>query len=150
MKKILTIEKIHNILPHRYPFLLVDFVFEMKENSYIKCVKNVTINEPFFQGHFPQIRIMPGVLIIEALAQAGAILLLSEEKYAGKIVLLTGVDNFKFKRPVTPGDTLILEVLLKTFKLNIGKAEVCAKVEDKIVASGEISFAIANNDNKTE
>ena len=100
--------EIQNILPHRYPFLLVDKVIELEEGKSVKGIKNVTINEPFFQGHFPGNPIMPGVLICEALAQVGAVLLLSLSENKGKLGVFTGINNFKFRRQVVPGDTLEL------------------------------------------
>ena len=99
---------IQKILPHRYPFLLVDKILEMDEGKTITGIKNVTVNEPFFQGHFPGNPIMPGVLICEALAQVGAVLLLGMEENKGKLGVFTGINNFKFRKQVVPGDTLVL------------------------------------------
>ncbi len=141
--------EIQKILPHRYPFLLVDKITEMDEGKSIKGIKNVTVNEPFFQGHFPGNPIMPGVLICEALAQVGAVLLLSMEENKGKLGVFTGINNFKFRRQVVPGDTLELSAELLTYRHGMGKAEVCATVEGQVAAKGEISFAvIENNGNK--
>jgi 3-hydroxyacyl-[acyl-carrier-protein] dehydratase len=110
-KTALDIHDILKILPHRYPFLLIDRVLELKRKEHIVAIKNVTINEPFFNGHFPGLPIMPGVLIVEAIAQAGGALLLTEvEDRAGKVIMFTGIDRAKFRRPVSPGDQLRIEV----------------------------------------
>ncbi len=135
---------IQKILPHRYPFLLIDKVIEMNENS-IVAVKNVTINEPFFQGHFPGNPIMPGVLITEALAQVGAVMLLSMDENRGKLGVFTGIDGFKFRRQVVPGDTLRLEAELIKYRHGMGKANVKATVDGEVAAMGEISFAVVEN-----
>lgn len=140
---------IQKILPHRYPFMLVDKITEMEEGKSIKGIKNVTINEPFFQGHFPGNPIMPGVLICEALAQVGAVLLLSMDENRGKLGVFTGINNFKFRRQVVPGDTLVLSAELVTYRHGMGKANVEASVDGQVAAKGEISFAvIENNANK--
>ena len=130
--------EIQKILPHRYPFLLVDKITEMEEGKSIRGIKNVTVNEPFFQGHFPGNPIMPGVLICEALAQVGAVLLLSMDE--------TGINNFKFRKQVVPGDTLELYAELVTYRHGMGKANVEATVDGKTAAKGEISFAVIEND----
>lgn len=137
---------IQKILPHRYPFLLVDKITEMEEGKSIKGIKNVTVNEPFFQGHFPGNPIMPGVLICEALAQVGAVLLLSMDENKGKLGVFTGINNFKFRKQVVPGDTLELNAELVTYRHGMGKANVEATVDGKIAAKGEISFAVIEND----
>ena len=137
--------EIQNILPHRYPFLLVDKVIELEEGKSVKGIKNVTINEPFFQGHFPGNPIMPGVLICEALAQVGAVLLLSLSENKGKLGVFTGINNFKFRRQVVPGDTLELNAELVTYRHGMGKANVKATVEGQVAAMGEISFAVIDN-----
>lgn len=134
-------KQIQEIIPHRYPFLLVDKVLEMG-NGKAKGIKNVSANEPFFQGHFPSNPIMPGVLIVEALAQVGAVLALSMEENKGKLAVFTGMNNFKFRRQVKPGDTLLLEAELGSFRHGMGKASVKATVEGEIAAVGEIGFAI--------
>ena len=136
---------IQKILPHRYPFLLVDKIVEMEEGKSIKGIKNVTVNEPFFQGHFPGNHIMPGVLICEALAQVGAVLLLGMEENKGKLGVFTGINNFKFRRQVVPGDTLELKADLVTYRHGMGKANVEATVDGQIAAKGEISFAVIEN-----
>lgn len=133
---------IQKILPHRYPFLLVDKILEIEKGKKAVGLKNVTINEPFFQGHFPGIPIMPGVLIVEAMAQVGGIAILSMEEYKGKLAVLTGIEKMKFRKQVAPGDTLIMEAELIAFKMGIGKAKVSARVEGKIAAEGEMMFAI--------
>lgn len=142
-KVILNSNQIQEIIPHRYPFLLVDQVLEMSlESKKILAKKNVSANEMHFIGHFPQKHVMPGVLIVEALAQAGAILLLSFDEFKGKIAYFAGIDNVRFKQQVIPGDTLILEVELLKMKSPIGIAQAKAFVNDKVVVSGEIKFAV--------
>ncbi len=136
---------IQKILPHRYPMLLIDKVTEMEEGKSITAIKNVTANEPFFQGHFPSNPIMPGVLITEALAQTGAVLLLNMEENRGKLGVFTGINNFKFRRQVVPGDTLKLEAELIKYRHGMGKAEVKATVDGELAAGGEISFAVIEN-----
>lgn len=141
-KELLDIEKILKILPHRYPFLLVDRVLELEKGKSIVAIKNVTYNEPFFQGHFPSFRVMPGVLVVEALAQAGAILLYhSVPNPQNILVFLSKVDNAKFRKPVVPGDQLRMEV--KILKL---KNKFC-QIHGKVFVDGEIvaeSEAIAS------
>ena len=137
-------KQIQEIIPHRYPFLLVDKVTELTEDKAVG-IKNVTANEPFFQGHFPSNPIMPGVLIVEALAQVGAVLALSMEENKGKLAVFTGMNNFKFRRQVKPGDTLVLEAQLGSFRHGMGKATVKATVDGDMAASGEIGFAIVEN-----
>lgn len=137
--------EIQKILPHRYPMLLVDKVLELDEGKSIKAVKNVTVNEPFFQGHFPGNPIMPGVLICEALAQAGAVMLLSMPENKGKLGVFTGINNFKFRRQVVPGDTLVLEAELIRYRHGMGQANVKATVDGELAAGGEISFAVVAN-----
>lgn len=136
---------IQKILPHRYPFLLVDKVLEIEEGKRAVGIKNVTANEPFFQGHFPGNPIVPGVLITESLAQIGAVMLLSMPENKGKLGVFTGINGFKFRRQVTPGDTLLLEAELITYRHGMGKANVKATVEGQIAAAGEISFAVIDN-----
>lgn len=136
---------IQKILPHRYPFLLVDKVLEIEEGKRAVGIKNVTANEPYFQGHFPGNPIVPGVLITESLAQIGAVMLLSMPENKGKLGVFTGINGFKFRRQVTPGDTLLLEAELITYRHGMGKANVKATVEGQIAAAGEISFAVIDN-----
>lgn len=141
----LTNVEVQNIIPHRYPFLLVDRILELEEGKRAVGIKNVTANEPFFQGHFPGNPIMPGVLIVEALAQVGAVAVLSLESYKGKLAVFAGIDGLRFKKQVTPGDTLRLVAELTTLKRGIGKANATAYVGDEIAASGEMMFAIVDN-----
>lgn len=138
----LNINEIKEIIPHRYPFLLIDKITELDEGKRAVGIKNVTINEPFFQGHFPDYPVMPGVLIVEALAQVGAVAMLIKEENKGKIAFFTGIDNFRFKEQVKPGDTLKLEVEVIRVKGPIGKGKAIATVDDKLVAEGELMFAI--------
>ncbi|RKN78857.1 3-hydroxyacyl-ACP dehydratase FabZ [Paenibacillus ginsengarvi] len=138
------ITQIQETIPHRYPFLLVDRILEIQEGVRAVGLKNVTINEPFFNGHFPGYPVMPGVLIAEALAQVAAVAMLSSEGNRGKIGLLAGIDGFRFRDQVKPGDTLILEMEITRMKGTIGKGRGVAKVGDKVVAEGELMFALAN------
>jgi len=138
----LDIEQIKEIIPHRYPFLLVDKILELEPGKKAVGIKNVTANEEFFQGHFPNYAVMPGVLIVEALAQVGAVSVLSLEENKGKIAFFAGIDNFRFKEQVRPGDTLTLEVEMTTLRRGIGKGHAIAKVGDKIAAEGDMMFAI--------
>ena len=126
-----SIEDIQKIIPHRSPFLLIDKITELDiEKGTATGYKAVSYNEPFFAGHFPQQPVMPGVLIIEALAQTGAVAVLSMEQYQGKIAFFAGIENAKFRQKVVPGDLLRLEVEMTTIKRNIGKAKAKAYVED--------------------
>jgi 3-hydroxyacyl-[acyl-carrier-protein] dehydratase len=134
--------QIQEIIPHRPPFLLIDRILEVEVGKRAVGIKNVTINEPFFTGHFPQYPVMPGVLIVEALAQVGTVAILMVEGNKGKIGFFAGIDNFRFRGQVTPGDTLILEVEITRLKGIIGKGQATARVGDKIVAEGEIMFAL--------
>lgn len=143
--KMLSNIEIQKIIPHRYPFLLVDRIEELEEGKKAVGIKNVTVNEPFFQGHFPGNPIMPGVLMVEALAQVGAVAVLSLEENKGKLALFTGIDKLRFRRQVVPGDTLRLEVELISIKRNIGKAGATAYVGDQVAVSGELMFAIVDN-----
>jgi 3-hydroxyacyl-[acyl-carrier-protein] dehydratase len=149
-KKSLNISEIKEIIPHRYPFLLVDKIIEVEFEPVIRAVgiKNVTVNEPFFQGHFPEYPIMPGVLVIEALAQTACVagMLLDENK--GKIPLFTGIDNLKIRRQVIPGDVLKLEIEFTAFRRGMGKANVRASVDDKTAVEGVIKFAMMDSKGK--
>ena len=136
-------EDIQKIIPHRYPFLLVDRVLEMDETS-IKALKQVSANEMHFMGHFPEKPVMPGVLIMESLAQAGAIVLLSKDEFKGKIAYFVGMDKVKFKNQVLPGDTLILEVSLDKIKGPVGIASAIAYVDGKECARGTLKFAVGD------
>lgn len=136
--------QIMEIIPHRYPFLLVDKIVEIEEGKRAVGIKNVTMNEPFFQGHFPGRPIMPGVLIVEAMAQVGAVLILKNPENRGKFAVFTGIDGMRFKHQVIPGETLRLEVEMTRMRGVMGKAEARAYVGDEIAARGEISFAIVD------
>ncbi|MEO5296725.1 3-hydroxyacyl-ACP dehydratase FabZ [Enterococcus cecorum] len=136
------IVQIKEIIPHRYPMLLIDRVEELMEGQKIVAKKNVTINEPFFQGHFPHEPVMPGVLIVEAMAQAGAVALLSLPQFKGKTAYFGGIDKAKFRKKVTPGDTLILEVEILKIKANAGLGKGIARVDGKKVAEAELTFMI--------
>ncbi|MDY0394201.1 3-hydroxyacyl-ACP dehydratase FabZ [Virgibacillus halophilus] len=136
------IEQIKEIIPHRYPFLLVDKVLEVDEGNRVVGLKNVSANEPFFQGHFPAYPVMPGVLIVEALAQVGAITMLDKEENKGKIGFLAGIDKCRFKKQVKPGDQLRLEVEIIRVKGPIGKGKGRATVDGELACEAEITFAI--------
>ena len=137
------IQEILGLLPHRYPFLLIDRVVEFERAKRLVAIKNVTINEPFFQGHFPGYPIMPGVLIIEAMAQAGAIIMMHEiadrEK---KLAVFTGIERAKFRRPVTPRDQLRIEVDVLAFKSRLGRMEAKAFVEGKLACQATLTCQI--------
>jgi 3-hydroxyacyl-[acyl-carrier-protein] dehydratase len=140
----LDIQDILRILPHRYPFLLIDRVIDLERKKRIVAIKNVTINEPFFQGHFPGLPIMPGVLIVEAIAQAGGALLLTEiPDREHKLMVFTGIERARFRRPVVPGDQLRIEVEVKAWRENFGRAAVrmegIAYVGEKRVAEAIVT-----------
>lgn len=143
---VLDVRKIMEMIPHRYPFLLVDRVLEQEPGKWLKAYKNVTVNEAFFQGHFPGLPVMPGVLILEALAQAGAMMIVGslKENLENKVFLFTGMDKVKFRKPVVPGDQLMLNVEYTKHKLNIYKMRGRAEVDGKLVAQGEFSAAVAD------
>lgn len=138
----LTAEQIQEILPHRYPFLLVDRIIEIEEGKRAVGIKNVSINEEFFQGHFPGYPVMPGVLIIEALAQVGGVALLKSEDFKGRLAFLTGIDNCRIKRQVIPGDQLKLEVEFVRLRGTMGKGHGIATVDGEVVCETDILFAI--------
>ncbi|MDD2316102.1 MAG: 3-hydroxyacyl-ACP dehydratase FabZ [Desulfobacterales bacterium] len=135
-----SIAEIMNFLPHRYPFLLIDRVVELVSGERITALKNVTINEPFFQGHFPGTPIMPGVLILEAMAQAGGILALDSmpEALRGAVIYFMGMDKVRFRKPVVPGDQLIFEIRALKQRAKAVKMAGIARVEDNIVAEAEM------------
>lgn len=138
----LTVKEIRDILPHRYPFLMIDRVEEVVEGKSAKGYKNVTINENFFNGHFPEYPVMPGVLILEALAQMGAICILSMDDFKGKIGFLVGADKVRWKKQVMPGDKLNLEIEIVKLRGSIGVGKGKATVDGNLVCEGEIMFAI--------
>jgi len=140
----LNIQQIMEIIPHRPPFLLVDRILEVEAGKRAVGIKNVTMNEPFFTGHFPEYAVMPGVLIVEALAQVGTVAMMLVEANKGKIGFFAGIDNFRFRDQVTPGDTLTLEVEITRLKGPIGKGKATAKVGEKVVAEGEMMFAFSD------
>lgn len=137
------IQEILGLLPHRYPFLLIDRVVEFERTKRVVAIKNVTINEPFFQGHFPGAPIMPGVLIIEAMAQAGALLMLNEmEDRENKLAVFTGIDDAKFRASVTPGDQLRLEIDVLSFRTRAGKMVGKAFVDGKLACQATLTCMI--------
>lgn len=140
---VLTTKEIMEIIPHRQPFMLLDTVEELTPGVRAVAKKCVSYNEPFFQGHFPNEPVMPGVLIIEALAQAGAVTVLSQEENKGKTVYFAGINAAKFKKKVVPGDVLTLETEIVRKKGPIGVGKATATVEGKVVAQAEITFAIS-------
>ena len=136
------INQIMKLLPHRYPFLLVDRVLEFSPKGSITAIKNVTINEPFFQGHFPDYPVMPGVLIIEALAQTAALLTFSEEKQEDAVYYFAGIDGARFKKPVVPGDQLVMVATYQREKEGIYKFHVKATVDGELAAEADITCAV--------
>ena len=139
---VLTIEEIKEIIPHRYPFLLVDRILELEPLKRGVGIKNVTANEPFFQGHFPNKPVMPGVLLLEAMAQVGGIAMLYPEENRGKLALFGGMENVKFKRPVVPGDQLVMKANLMKVHGDFGKLHAEGFVDDKLVAKADFTFAL--------
>ena len=137
-------DQIAQILPHRYPFALVDRIVDGEEGKWAKGIKCVSANEPFFQGHFPQYHVMPGVLIIEALAQVGAVAVLSMPEHKGKIGFLGAIKNARFRRQVTPGDVLEIECTLTKQKGPVGIGEAKATVDGQVAATAELTFALVN------
>ncbi len=145
MDILLDARAIQELLPHRFPFLLVDRIVELVPRERIVGIKQVTINEPFFQGHFPGAPVMPGVLVVEALAQVGAILALREiADREQKLVLFTGIKEARFRQPVVPGDTLVLEVTALRIGSRIQRMRGEAKVEGRVVAEADIMSAVAD------
>ncbi len=149
-KTTLDIHDILKILPHRYPFLLIDRVIEIERKQRIVAIKNVTVNEPHFSGHFPGLPIMPGVLIVEAIAQAGGALLLTEvEDRANKLIMFTGIERAKFRRPVVPGDQLRIEVVLKAWRqvanMIAVRMEGVATVDGQRVAEASVKCQLVDS-----
>ncbi|MDB5099157.1 MAG: beta-hydroxyacyl-(acyl-carrier-protein) dehydratase FabZ [Cyanobacteria bacterium RYN_339] len=132
------------VLPHRYPFLLVDRILEIEKGKRAVGLKNVTFNEPQFTGHFPDRPIMPGVLIIEALAQVGAVLMLQMPENQGKLALFAGIDACRFRRMVVPGDQLRMEVEVLRLKTSFGKVRATATVDGQLAAEAELLFSITD------
>ncbi|MCY9255210.1 3-hydroxyacyl-ACP dehydratase FabZ [Bacillus spizizenii] len=135
-------QQIKEIIPHRYPFLLVDRITEVEEGKRAKGYKNVTANEEFFNGHFPQYPVMPGVLIVEAIAQVGAVAMLIKEENRGRLAFFAGIDNCRFKKQVKPGDQLHLEVEIIRARGTIGRGKGVATVDGEVVCEVELTFAL--------
>ena len=141
-------QDIQSIIPHRYPFLLIDRIIEVRRREKIVAIKNVTVNEPFFQGHFPSYPIMPGVLVVEAMAQAGAVLLLTEvEDREGKLMVFTGIERARFRKPVVPGDQLRLEVRVLAFRRTACRLQGEAYVGDKLACEAVLSCQLIDRPN---
>ncbi|MDQ3236713.1 MAG: 3-hydroxyacyl-ACP dehydratase FabZ [Actinomycetota bacterium] len=143
MKRSLSAVEIRDLIPHRYPFLLVDRIEEVEPGVRAVGIKSVTQNEPFFQGHFPDYPVMPGVLIVEAMAQVGAVGVMSLEEYRGKLALFAGIDGVRFRRQVVPGDVLTMEVEIERLKGKIGRGKGRAMVGGERVCEAELMFAFA-------
>ncbi len=143
----LDIQQIQAIIPHRYPFLLVDRILEIEEGKRAVGIKNVSANEAFFAGHFPEYPVMPGVLIVEALAQVGAVVLLQSEENRGRLAFFAGIDNCRFKKQVKPGDQLRLEVEILRARGAIGKGKGIATVDGELVCETELMFALGEKTN---
>ena len=150
MTKIIDIEKIIKMMPHRYPFLLIDRLIDIKNDEYAIGLKNVTINEPFFMGHFPGKKVMPGVLIIESMAQTSGALVVSSygDKAMGKLVYFMSIDKARFRKLVIPGDQLFIEVKKKQARKLVWKFDCIARVDDQIVAEATITAMIVDNNGK--
>lgn len=144
----LEIEAIKEILPHRYPFLLVDRITELEPGKRAVGIKNVTANEPFFQGHFPERAIMPGVLLIEVMAQVGGIMILALPEHRGKLAYIASVEGAKFRRPIVPGDTLTAEVELLRIIGTMGKVKCRLRVGEEAAVEAVIMFALVPNSGK--
>ena len=150
MNKIIDIENIIEMMPHRYPFLLIDRLIDIKNDEYAIGLKNVTINEPFFMGHFPGKKVMPGVLIIESMAQTSGALVVSSygDKAMGKLVYFMSIDKARFRKLVTPGDQLYIEVKKKQARKLVWKFDCIARVDEQIVAEATITAMIVDDNGK--
>ena len=146
MNKIIDIEKILDMMPHRYPFLLIDRLLKVEKDEYAIGLKNVTINEPFFLGHFPAQKVMPGVLIVECMAQTSGALVVSSfgDKAKGKLVYFMSIDKARFRKLVTPGDQLLIEVRKKHARRSVWKFDCSAKVDSEVVADASITAMIVD------
>ena len=147
MENPLNIQDILALLPHRYPLLLVDRVLELQPGERIIGLKNVTFNEEFFQGHFPGQPVMPGVLIIESMAQVAGLMILSVPEHRGKLAYIGAIESVRFRKPVLPGDTLITEANVIKLRGTIGKVRMTARVESVVVAECEMTFALMERTN---
>lgn len=136
------INQIKTMLPHRYPFLLVDRVLELIPKQRLVALKNVTMNENFFTGHFPEKPVMPGVLIIESMAQAAGLIMLSEDEHKGKTPYFTGIDNARFRKTIVPGDQIIIEIDVIRLKGNVSRVKAVAKVDNQIATEAELMFVV--------
>ena len=142
MENPLNIQDILELLPHRYPFLLVDRVLDLQPGERIVGLKNITFNEEFFQGHFPGQPVMPGVLIIESMAQVAGLMILSVPEHRGKLAYIGAIENVRFRKPALPGDTLITEAHIVKLRGSIGKVRMTARVEGVVVAECQMTFAL--------
>ena len=141
----LSIDQTRALLPHRYPFLMVDRVLEREEGRRVVALKNVTINEPFFQGHYPQTPVMPGVMIVEAMAQAGG-LAVGGASDSSTLPLLAAIEKVRFREVVKPGDQLVITATVKAVRAGITKIEAEARVDEKVVAQGRLTFALLSRE----
>lgn len=148
MEKIITVEEIMAAIPNRFPIYYLDAVTEFEDEKHITAVKNLTMNEDFFQGYFPGEPIMPGTLIVEALAQAGSLLILKSAAFEGKTAYIGGINNAKFLEFVRPGDTLFLNFDIQKVKGPVGTAKAWATVEDKVVTECEFTFIVGDKEQK--
>lgn len=140
----LDIQELLKLLPHRFPFLLVDRILELEPGKRAVGLKNVSANEPQFTGHFPERPLMPGVLMVEAMAQVGGLILLSLPEHRGKLAVFAGIDNVRFRRMVIPGDQLIISAELLKVRANIGRVKVSATVDGRTVTDGELLFSLVD------